>query len=377
MSVDTHRVHGLDADEVQPDWPALTLGEVDALLAQLSPARSAHAIIWNSPRPLSAAALVMTTSGVLFVKRHHQSIRSLATLQEEHAFAHWLHHRSIPTPSLCSNSHGQTASQIGSWVYEVYAPADGIDLHRDTMSWVPLTNLDHAHTAGAMLAQLHIAAEGYTAPQRSTHLLVARSELLEATDPIATLAAQLPLRPGLAQYLAQRDWQTELRALLQPHPASFREQFAAQPRLWTHGDWHASNLFWSSAAPNATITSVLDFSLSARTFALFDLATAIERSAIAWLAPEGQRAHADVARALIQGYCSKRPLGVETLSLLPALLPLVHLDFALSEVEYFYGVLQSKTNADVAWDIFLRGHAAWFQSDEGQTFLAAIRSCHH
>ena len=52
--------------------------------------------------------------------------------------------------------------------------------------------------------------------------------------------------------------------------------------LWTHNDWHASNLLWSSREPHAEVASILDFGLSDRTSAVYDLATAIERNTIPW-----------------------------------------------------------------------------------------------
>lgn len=372
MSLSAHRVHGLTAEEVPPDWPPLTCEELQPLLAQFAQLGQLDTIRWHSPRPLSAAALVATRSGPVFVKRHSGLVRSAVTLHEEHAFAQWLRTHGIPIPEILCNAHGESAIALNGWTYEVHALAEGIDLHRDTMSWVPLHNLAHARSAGRMLARLHLAAEGYRAAQRSTHLLVARSELLEAEDPIATLQAQLPQRPALADYLAQRHWQEELQRTLQPHSAAMRHAFATQPRLWTHGDWHASNLFWSSASEHANITGVLDFSLSARTFALFDLATAIERSAIAWLQPDDQRAQPHIANALIDGYREICPLHRSERELLVALLPVVHLDFALSEVEYFCGVLHATAHADVAWDTFLHGHAAWFSTAYGQAFLRAV-----
>jgi len=60
--------------------------------------------------------------------------------------------------------------------------------------------------------------------------------------------------------------------------------------------------------------------------------------------------------------------------LLGDLLPLVHLDFALSEVEYF-NALADRHKPDVAWTTFLRGHAAWFSTAPGRTLLRAIHDC--
>ncbi|KAB2901616.1 MAG: phosphotransferase, partial [Dokdonella sp.] len=234
--------------------------------------------------------------------------------------------------------------------------------------------LDHARCMGAMLARVHAAAAGYAAPQRRTHILVARSEIIEASDPVAALAAQLPRRPGLAAFLAARDWRGELAGVFAPFHARLQPQLAAQPRLWTHGDFYAANLFWSGAAAAAQVTAVVDFGLCARTFALFDLATVIERSAIAWLQAGSDRAHAQVACALIDGYRGERALTAHELELLADLLPLVHVDFALSEVEYFHAITRSPDNARIAWDTFLRGHAAWFATREGEDLRAAVRS---
>lgn len=372
----THRVHGLADDVVSPDWPPLHADEL-ALLLRCYPALGEPlSIRWHSPRPLSAAVLVDTAAGAVFVKRHHRLVRSVATLGEEHRFIAHLRAASMPIPDVIADKDGQTAIAIGDWVYEIHAVADGIDLYRDAISWSPIVESGHAHAAGRTLATLHDAAAGYVADQRSTHILVARSELLAADDPVAALALQLPGRPGLAAYLRQRDWPTDLQRLLAPWHATLSPRVARQPVLWTHNDWHVSNLCWTDDGPDARVASVVDFGLSSRTFALFDLATAIERNAIAWLALEqGHGAvHADIASALIDGYRSVRALSADDIHLLADLLPLVHVDFALSEVEYFHAVTGSRANADVAYDTFLLGHAAWFAAPPGRTLLQAIRA---
>ncbi len=375
MNDPIHLVHGLAGDNTPPDWPRLTADEVDALLRDYPALGTATHIDWHSPRPLSAACLVGTRHGTAFIKRHHRSVRSVATLAEEHRFMTHLRDRGIPIPEVLRNAQGHTAVAIGDWVYEVHEHAAGVDLYRDAISWSPLLDREHALSAGRMLAALHDAAEGYHAAQRDTHILVARSELILAIDPIATLRAQLPARPGLADYLRGRDWANDLAQLLAPWHAALRPRLARQPRLWTHGDWHVSNLCWSGDVSDARISSALDFGLAASTSALFDLAIAIERNAIAWLALDtGMRAaHPQIARALIAGYAQRRPLTPADIQLLADLLPLVHVDFALSEVEYFNAVTRSRANADVAYDTFLRGHATWFGTPPGQALLQSIR----
>lgn len=376
MTDPSHRVHGLAGDSVAPDWPALADADVAALLRGYPQLGPPHRIVWRSPRPLSAACLVETAAGVVFVKRHHRSVRSPATLGEEHRFIAHLRDAGAPVPAVLADAQGQTAVASGDWVHEVHAHAAGLDLYRDAASWSPLRDRAHARAAGRMLAALHDAAQGYRAPQRGTHVLVARAELVLSPDPVAALHAQLPARPGLADYLRGRDWRREFAELLAPWHAAVQPRLARQAPLWTHNDWHGSNLCWSGAGAETQVSAVFDFGLAARNFALFDLATAIERNAIAWLALDrGDAAHADIAGALIAGYRERRPLDAEAVRLLAGLLPLVHVDFALSEVEYFHAITHSRANADVAYDTFLRGHAAWFGTPPGQALLQAIRDC--
>lgn len=374
MTDPNHRVHGVAADHVAPDWPPLAAAEIDRLLAHYPSLGTLGELRWHSPRPLSAAAIVRTTSGSWFIKRHAQRVRSVATLAEEHRFMAHLRANGVPIPAVVSDEHGHTAVGLGEWVYEVHATAAGVDLYREAMSWTPTAELAHAHRAGHALARLHDAAEGYAAAQRDTHILVARCELITTPDPIALLRAQLPQRPGLAGYLASRDWPRDFERVIAPLQRPAQARIARQPRLWTHNDWHLSNLCWSDAGSAATVSAVLDFGLASPTFALFDLATAIERNAIAWLALDrADAAHVEVARALIAGYCERRPLEAAQLQLLADVLPLVHVDFALSEVEYFHAITRSRANADVAYDTFLLGHAAWFGTPPGRALAQAIR----
>ena len=251
-----------------------------------------------------------------------------------------------------------------------------MDLYRDAPSWTPLTDADQAWAAGRMLATLHRASAGYSAPQRSTHLLVARDDLIRATDPIAMLEQDLADRPALADYLARKPWQQDLQQTVLPWHAGLAERLQAEPRLWAHNDWHVSNLLWQRQGDSMAVQTVLDFGLASPTSALFDLATAIERNAIAWLEPERgmQAVHAGTALALLDGYRHELPLSAERIHLLADLLPVVHLDFALSEVEYFHGATGSTANADVAWQDFLLDHAAWFRTAAGQSLLDALHA---
>lgn len=375
MTASNHRSHGWNGDEVAPDWPPLDAAEVEALLAGFTALRGPANVFWHSPRPFSAAALVRThAAGDVFVKRQHVRLRSPRALREEHAFIAHLRDAGLPVPRVLADDAGATAIALGEWTCEVHAPAAGIDLYRDAPSWTPLARLGHARNAGRMLARLHRAADDFDAPARSTSMLVARDDVLRAPDFIAAIEAQCALRPALADYLAQRDWRREAATLAARH-RQLQPRIAALPRLWTHGDWHASNLCWSDTGDDAEVATILDFGLCAPTFALYDLATAIERNAIAWLEPErGMHAvFADTARALVAGYAEVLPLDAAQRALLADLLPLVHIDFALSEIDYFHGLLGRQEQADLAWEGFLLGHAAWFDGAPGRALLDAIR----
>lgn len=377
-----HLMHGLGAAAIPADWPPIQPAEAEALLARLGRPDSLRALRWHSPRPYSAATVADTRLGPLVIKRHHHRLRTCADLEEEHRFITHLQTRGLPVPSLLRDAEGRSAFAAGPWTYEVQRLADGEDLYRQAPSWTPFLAVDHAHAAGAMLARLHAAAADFQAPPRATHLLVGRLRLFGQAQPLPALERELTARPALARWLAGRgDWRGELqRHLLRPWHAQARAALArpgiATP-LWTHGDWHGSNLLWQRIASGRTrVVSVLDFGLADRSFALYDLAIAIERSLVPWLALDtGRPAEPalDQLDALLAGYGAIRSLDASRLRALAALLPIVHADYALGEVEYYAGLTGSDTHAGIAWQRYLLGHADWFASAEGRRLLARLQ----
>ncbi len=375
MSHPPHLAHGWNEAPMAPDWPPLRIDEAAAVLARFPPLSPPLALRWHSPRPFSAAARVACAQGEVFLKRHHVRMRSAAQLQEEHAFIAHLRARGLPVPQVLTDAGGHSVIMLGEWTYEVHALAAGVDLYRDAPSWTPPLSAAHARSAGRMLARLHLAARDYAAPARSTALLVTGDTLLRAGDPLAAVSQACARRPGLAAALATRDWPRELAPLL-PALGALRPRLSALPTCWTHGDWHVSNLLWEGAGAQAEVAAILDFGLCAPTFALLDLATAIERNAIAWLHPDpaSRPAFADIACALLAGYAELLPLSRADTDLLADLLPLAHLDFALSELEYFHAVLDQPAMAEVAWRDFLLDHFAWFAQPQARALLRAIRA---
>lgn len=370
-------MHGMGAVPEPADWPILRADEVDALLRRMGLPDAVRALRWHSPRPFSAAAEVQSAIGTLFVKRHHRTLRDARTLGEEHGFIEHLRAGGAPVPPLLRTPDGASAVELGDWTYEVQRAAVGEDLYRDTASWRPFAGSAHAQAAGRALAQLHRAAAGYAAAPRSTALLVANLRLFGHADPLQALQQDMRGRPALAAWLQRRDWRSDLcRHLLPWHARAWPLLRTPPAALWTHGDWHASNLLWHGHGAASEVSAVFDFGLADRSFALFDLATAIERNVVPWLDLDaGGRAAADLDQldALLHGYAQTLPLDAAQLRLLAALLPIVHADFALSEIDYFAGITGSHANADIAYHRYLLGHADWFGGDEGQRLLRRLR----
>jgi Ser/Thr protein kinase RdoA (MazF antagonist) len=87
---------------------------------------------------------------------------------------------------------------------------------------------------------------------------------------------------------------------------------------------------------------------------------------------ENVRVHTDHLLALLDGYESVRPLSAEEAAALKPMTALCHAEFALTEADYFLGVLRSEEKARLAYDDYLVGHARWFRGAGGRKLLGAI-----
>jgi Ser/Thr protein kinase RdoA (MazF antagonist) len=355
----------------EPDWPPLTEHELRQVLAGFELAGSGEpAVLWRSPRPMSAAALVRVGEETVFVKRHHVRVRTSAQLAAEHAFAGYLRARGQPVPAVIARSEGGTVLRRGDFRYEVHQPAEGLDLYRDAVSWSPYLSTGHAYAAGVALARLHRAASGFGSPARPPAALMNSCQIVCSADPASAVDRLVASRPGVAAYLDGRPWRNAVIPLIVRAAPMTR----SLPSQWGHGDWHPSNLTWTSAAPDAQVAGVFDFGLANRTSAVHDLAIALERSVVAWLdLAETGSAGVDFAAAdaLLAGYQSVRPLSAVEAVALPLVLPVVHVEYALSEIEYFTDVVHSAGNADLAYG-YLVGHCRWFAGPEGRALLGHL-----
>lgn len=369
----------MDGTLVDGDWPALTLDEVGALLGAYPECSAAVRILSQSPRPFSAASVVETTAGCVFVKKHPVSVRTVEGLGEEHGFLHFLREHGASVPRVFLTAAGVSAVERAGWTYEVHEPAVGVDAYEQAISWTPFQTVAHAHAAGVALARLHQAAEGYDAPVRKPRPLVASFSLFSSRDPRQELEKYFAARPALAASVPAREFARKSVGILAPFAEELRPLLPALPSLWTHNDLHPSNLFWSDASAQARVTAAIDFGLCDCTNAVHDLAHCIERSIVAWIAlmnepekPEAVTIHFDHLRALLAGYESVRRLSHEEKKALAPMTALCHAEFALTEADYFLTALHSEERARVAYDDYLIGHAQWFLG-AGTALLDALR----
>jgi hypothetical protein len=153
-----HTAHGLDGRLVEPDWSPLTFAEVCALLARFPSAGEPVEILTVSPRPFSAASVVATTKGRVFVKRHPRAVRDRDGLLEEHRFMAHLHAQGAPVPRVLETADGETAIESATATYEVHETPPSLDIYQDAASWTPFLSANHARAAGVAMARLHHSA---------------------------------------------------------------------------------------------------------------------------------------------------------------------------------------------------------------------------
>jgi len=316
----------------------------------------------------------------VFIKRHHSTVRDVEGLREEHRFMAHLRANGAAVPRVFSASSGETAIKLGEWTYEVHETPGGIDLYEDAISWTPFRSAGHAYSAGHALARLHAASSGYEAPARRVRQLVAGFTIFASRDPEREFYQYIAGRPALKEYSQACPCRGEALSLLAPFHTELLPLLPALAPMWTHNDWHASNLIWSDAGMHARAVAVIDFGLADRTNAVHDLAHAIERNIVDWLAlvndpahPEDVAVHYDHLFALLDGYESVRPLPREESLALAPMTALCHAEFALSETDYFLRVLHSEEKAYMACEGYLVAHARWFCGPGGK-LLDALRT---
>ena len=382
MTTITHDLgHGMGNDWEYKDWAHLTVSELHNLQPYYPCLQGGIQILWCSPRPFSSAAVIEVTQDAVstdkigsrsyFIKRSHRSFRNAQDILQEHAFLRHLASKNIPVATLIASNCGLTALEIGDWTYEVYEKAAGFDLYVDQQSWTPFSYTEHAAKVGSLLAKLHVAMQDFPELHgRSARYLVSNQQLLESENIVTAIQQRIQNSPELSRYFADKNLDAVFLERVSQTHHKIKHILQQTTKIWTHNDLHASNLFWSAQSADANITAVIDFGLSDRNSALYDLAVTIERNFIDWLALEHtSQINVDEAglSAFLQAYCAEiHPQ--QDFSILPELLKIVHLDFAFSELEYFVGITQNLKHADAAYYDWIVGHVNWFFTEQGQQF---------
>ena len=377
----TATAHGMDGSLVEPDWRPLEIAELRVLFAQYAEIEEPLKILTVSPRPFSAASVVATRAGNVFVKRHDQRVRDCEGLLEEHRFMQHLKANGASVPEVLKNAAGETAVEMGDGAYEVHAMPMGVDAYEEAVSWTPFRSVAHAFSAGQQLAKLHKASRGYTASARKVRPLVSNFSIFAQDDPAKAMDHYLSARDSLKDNSEVRRNCEHALNLLAPFHAELLPLLPQLEPLWAHNDLHASNLFWSDHSDTARATAVIDFGLADRTNAIYDIALAIERNIVEWLAlkPENEDenevpVHYEHMVALLYGYESVRPLNSTETAALAPMTAICHAEFALTEADYFLGVLHSPEKARLAHNGYLVGHARWFRGASGQKLLDHLRA---
>lgn len=362
--------------DVTPGWDPLTLDEVAPILARLHTPLSPAAVIAQSSRPTTASAIFSTHDGPrVFVKRYEPGQVPRSQLEAVHAFIAHLTAQSLDTPAVRVFADGTTVGTgVRGRLYEVTDAAEGEDRYRATPSWDPPSTLDDARSLGAACAGLSLAAQGFDRPACAPNPFQSRFGLFSRPITGVALDAWLRPRPRTRGYLRRRG-----RDLL--HDVRFTDRYTEPlaalvsdlPPQWTHGDLHVSNALWRGHH----VSSLIDFGLADRTFALYDLAVAIERNAFAWpsiSAGVRDAVSRPVAAALLEGYTSVRPLLPAERAALPSLLAVCQAEAALNWIEYFDDDGDGMAAADWSYDIFFLQHVTWFSTPEGEAFSTWLTS---
>lgn len=357
-----------DLKVVDAFWPSFTSNELAEICAHFSEVGGFEREVRPGGRPLTRSALIQAGHGAFFVKWRSGHTLGAEGLFAEHQLIRHLRAAGFPTPALIPTTAGETAlAWADGWV-EVQACAEGEDRYAGRHTWQPFLSPSDARAVGRSLAGLHRLTADLPVPTGIDRGCPAAtptrlSNPFPGSDPRAWSS-----HPEVQAFLAARPNWSEGIALLQPGWNEVAAELMDLPQGWIHGDPQANNHFFQGE----DVAAVIDFHLATVAPRLLDLAIALDRNGLMWLEIMAGSVEAwdePSLRGLLSGY---GPLTPAEAQLLPRLLPLAQVDFALSLLTYYLTIERSEARAAWAWDVFVVGHAQWHASACGQRFLAEL-----
>jgi homoserine kinase type II len=258
--------------------------DLDALLAdfELGTALSCKGIAEGIE---NSNFLLETTGGRFILTLYERRVRE-SDLPFFLQLMRWLASRGFPCPTPKADRHGVLLKRVRERPAALVSFLQGVAVQQPSPR--------HCREAGAALASLHLAGEGFTGRRENTLGQGAWHSLFTGLETAADL-----LRPGLAQAIAQ-----DLADLAQAWPTSL-------PQGAIHADFFPDNVFFVGERFSAAI----DFYFACTDALAYDLAVAI----VAWSFDADGRLRTDKASAMIEGYESRRPLQPSERSALPIL----------------------------------------------------------
>ena len=217
---------------------------------------------------------LVTSKGTYFVRLDER--REAEAVMTEHRLVDHLAGKGFPTPKPLADAKGKRILLLRKKPLVVYPWLPGAD--KEAQEYTPADLVE----AGAMLARLHRAAEGF--PER----------LPNRFGVIATQARWAEIREDAQIPESHRKEIDEGVASLTREPAP------QGPGGVIHGDWFCDNLLFEKTK----ITGVLDFDAAATEHLTFDVATAV--NALCWLPKDPDRFQAPRVQALLLGYARDR-----------------------------------------------------------------------
>jgi len=188
---------------------------------------------------------------------------------------HWLAERGFPCPTPQADRHGQMLQRVRDKPAALVSFLNGVSVSRPTPR--------HCREAGAGLARLHLAGEGFQGRRENGLGHQTWANLFRGQE-----ASADRLRPGLAQMIAD-----DLEALAKAWPEDL-------PTGVIHADFFPDNVFFV----RGRFAAAIDFYFACIDAVAYDVAICLN----SWCFDPENRFEPDQARALLAGYQGVRPL---------------------------------------------------------------------